>query len=323
MPVAPAPLFTFRMIPLIHAELARRGIDGAALLRQAKLPELAQRGEITAPLPRIQRFVSLASARLGDDLFGITLAQRNPAGSYGVAEFLVRSAPDLEVALQMVSKAAALVNPSLQFSYEADATEGRLHLAVAGQRDVLGCHLNEYTFSYILRQLASVIDGGLGPSRMWFAHVRTNNGNAIAEHFGCNVTFQARGCGLAVERSRLARAPRTADPALFAFLLAQARSQLGQLASNDIISQVMRVIEIRLTCGDVGAAAVATAMATTVRSLQRHLGEAGTSYREVLEHVRRRRLEELYRGGVSDAEAARELGFADAKSMRRALKLRA
>jgi hypothetical protein len=58
-------------------------------------------------------------------------------------------------------------------------------------------------------------------------------------------------------------------------------------------------------------------MATTVRSLQRHLGDAGTTYRDVLAHVRRIRRTELAHGGFGERDIARRLGFADARSMRR------
>jgi AraC-like DNA-binding protein len=155
---------------------------------------------------------------------------------------------------------------------------------------------------------------------VWFTHRRERNSDAVAKHFGCDVRFQARECGMAVGRTTLMRSARTSDPPLFAFLLEQARAQLSRIGSNDVVAQVMRVIEVRLARGDVGAGAVAQAMATTVRSMQRHLGEAGTTYREVLDHVRLRRFEELTRGGVAESDIARELGFADAKSMRRALK---
>jgi AraC-like DNA-binding protein len=155
---------------------------------------------------------------------------------------------------------------------------------------------------------------------VWFTHGRDRKADDVAAHFGCEVRFAARDCGIAIARSTLARSARTADPPLFGFLLQQARAQLSRIGSNDVVSQVMRVIEVRLARGDVGAAAVAAAMATTVRSMQRHLGDAGTTYREVLDHVRLRRLEELRRGGVAENDIARELGFADTKSMRRALK---
>jgi AraC-like DNA-binding protein len=279
------PLFTFRMIPLIAGELAQRGIDCGALLRDTGLP----------------------------------LAQRNPAGAYAVAEFLVRAAPNIEIALQMLSNAAVLVNPSLRFTFQTDAEEGRLHLSVVGQRDTIGRHLNEYTFSYILRQFASVLEGGLRPTRAWFSHVRERKTDEVAAHFGCSVKFGALDCGIALSRETLLKTARTSDPPLFAFLLQQARAQLARIGSSDIVTQVMRVIEVRLARGDVGVAAVAEAMATTVRSLQRHLGEAGTTYREVLDHVRLRRYEELRRGGVAEADIARELGFADVKSLRRAM----
>jgi AraC-like DNA-binding protein len=304
---------------MIASELAQHGIDCAALLKTAGLPLEAQRGDVTAPLPRVQHFVDLAGEKLGNDVFGLALAERNPTGTYAVAEFLVRSAPTVEIAMQVLSNAAILVNPSLRFEFETDADEGRLRLSVVGQRDTLGRHLNEYSFGYIVRQFASVLDGGVAPTRVWFAHKRERNADKVAAFFGCDVQFQARDCGMAVARSTLVRAARTSDPPLFAFLLEQARSQLSRIGSNDVVAQVMRVIEVRLARGDVGAAAVAAAMATTVRSLQRHLGDAGTTYREVLDHVRLRRLEELRRGGVAEADVARELGFADPKSMRRAL----
>lgn len=307
------------MIPLLASELAQRGIDCGAMLRDTGLPLEAQRGDVTAPLPRIQQFIELASQQLGDDLLGLTLAARNPAGAYAVAEFLVRAAPNIEIALQMLSNAAVLVNPSLRFTFQTDAGEGRLHLSVVGQRDTIGRHLNEYTFSYILRQFASVLDGGLRPTQAWFSHTRERNTEALAEHFGCAVRFGAMDCGIALARETLTRTARTSDPPLFAFLLQQARSQLARIGSSDIVTQVMRVIEVRLARGDVGVAAVAEAMATTVRSLQRHLGEAGTTYREVLDHVRLRRYEELRRGGVAEADIAKELGFADVKSLRRAM----
>jgi AraC-like DNA-binding protein len=117
----------------------------------------------------------------------------------------------------------------------------------------------------------------------------------------------------------IALVPESADPPLFSFLTAQARAQLDLLGKNDVIAQVVRAIERRLTSADLGAASIATALATTQRSLQRHLAEAGTSYRDVLAHVRQRRRAELERAGVAEAEIAARLGFANARTMRRSL----
>ncbi|MBA3455614.1 MAG: AraC family transcriptional regulator ligand-binding domain-containing protein [Deltaproteobacteria bacterium] len=316
-------LFTFRMIPVIAAELARRSIDPQALLTEAGLPADALRGEITAPLARIQSFVDLAGTAFGSETFGLDLAERIPAGAYGVAEFLVRSAATVDDALRVITDFATLVNPVLRFHFSVEADAGELHFSVAAQRDTLGCNLNEYTIAYLIKQFSTVLGAPVPLARVWFSHGRKRAADAVAQRFGTHVRFQATDCGFAVARDVLARPMPTADAALHEFLLGQARAQLGRVGPVDIVTQVARVIEVRLPAGDVGAADVATAMATTVRSLQRHLADAGTAYRDVLAHVRTRRREELRQGGVAEPEIARQLGFADARSMRRSLDERA
>ncbi|MDB4953982.1 MAG: AraC family transcriptional regulator [Myxococcales bacterium] len=311
-------LFTFRLVPLVNTMLARRGIDGAALLVAAGLPLAALGGEITAPLGRILRFIDDAAVRLETDLFGIDLAELVPSGAYGVPEFLVRSAPDVAAGLRSLSEHAALVNPISQFRYTTDRDGGHLHYAVGARRDTLGIHLNEYTILFISRQLASIL-GAPAITRAWFSHTRGKRAAAVEHRFGCPVAFGAADCGFTVSHDVLVRAPRTADPPLHAFLREQAHAQLARLGEIDIVSQVMRVVEARLPHGDLAAGAVASAMAITVRTLQRHLTNAGTSYRDVLEHIRRRRRAELRRGGIGDAAIAHQLGFSDARAMKRAL----
>jgi len=308
-------LFTFRLIPAIAGLLARRGVDAAALLTEHELPLDALRGEITAPLPRIQAFVAGAARAVDDDRFGLTLAASLPGGAYGTAEFLVRSAASVEEGLRVLCEFAALINPSGHFKYEA----GRLHYGLASQRNVLGVHLNEMTLAYIVRQMAAVTEGGLPLADVWFAHLRRTGADEVSRHFGCTARFGAPDCGFALSPATLARAPRTADPLLFGFLHSQAKAQLAHVGPVDIVSQLMRVLEARLPSGEVGAAEVARAMATTSRSLQRHLAGAGTSYREVLAHVRSRRRAELQGGGIGEPEIARRLGFSDARAMRRSL----
>lgn len=312
-------LFTFRMIPMIASTLAGRGIDAAELVREAGLPPESVRGEITAPLVRIQRFIELAAERLGAPLFGLDLAERVPTGAFGITEFVARSAPTVERGLEVLCELSALINPMLDFRLVTDEREARLHWAIPAQRDALGCHLNEYTSAYILRQFGIVLDAPLPLERAWFSHTRRAHADALAQRLACPVELGAADCGFAVTREVLGSRMRTADEPLFEFLLGQARAQLSHLGTHDVVSQVVRVLEVRLAHGDVSAAATAKAMATTLRSLQRHLAEAGTSYRDVLAHVRMRRRAELARSGLSETEIARKLGFADARSMRRSL----
>jgi len=314
------PLFTFRLIPVVAGLLARHGIDGAELLEEAGVPVSAMRGEITAPLSRVQGFISRSASRLDAPLFGLDLAAALPGGAYGVAEFLMRSAPSIADALRELGEFAALINPSGQFRFAVDPQgDGRLHYSFGTERDTLGSHLNEYTIAYIVRQLGAVLGERLPLASVWFSHARSSGAEQVAAHFGCPVRFQARDCGFALTRETLARVPRTADPLLFKFLLDQARAQLSRLGALDIVSQVVRAIESRLASGELDAASVARALALSPRTMQRHLDDAGTTFRDVLAHVRDRRRAELRAGGVAEAEIARQLGFSDARAMRRSL----
>ena len=299
--------------------LAHQGIDVVELLDEARLPLSAARGEVTAPLSRVQKFITQCSARLDAPVFGIDLALALPGGAYGVAEFLVRSAPSVEVGLGALCEFAALINPSGRFHFVASAGEGRLHYSLGTERDTLGAHLNEFMIAYIVRQVGAVLDGRMALAEVWFSHARSVGADGVAQHFGCPIRFQGRDCGFAVSRDMLATAPRTADPLLFQFLSAQARAQLGRLGTVDIVSQLVRVLEMRMASGILDAASAARALARSPRSLQRHLEEAGTTFRDVLAHIRQARGAELRGGGIAEAEIARQLGFSDVRVMRRSL----
>ncbi len=312
-------LFTFRLVPIICAELARAGVESAPLIARAGLPAESAGQDVTAPLHRIERFVDLAAARLGRDLFGLELATQVPVGAYGLSTFVARTAPTLEVGLGRLTEIAGLINPIGRFQLVREPTGARLHYAVVGRRTTLGAHLNEYTLFYIVRQLADMVGRPVPVTRTWFSHWRRTGERAVAEQFGCRGEFGAADCGFALDDAVLAYPPQTADPALHAFLLAQAQLQLERQGSSDVVAQLIRVIEMRLGRGEVGIRAVAAALASTARSVQRQLAAAGTTYRDVLHHVRSRRHGELERSGLAPSEVARQLGYRDVKAMHRAL----
>jgi hypothetical protein len=148
----PGLLFTLRLTPVIGAMLARRGIAIEPLLAKAKLPLEALAGEVTAPLARVQALMALAAQALGSDLFGIELAGAMPAGLYGIAEFLVRSAPTAGDSLALLCEFSPLINPITNMRMLVTDTEGAFHYAVGSERDILGVHLNECWISYLVRQ---------------------------------------------------------------------------------------------------------------------------------------------------------------------------
>ena len=305
------------MVPLISTRLAMRGIDPQSLLASTGLPANAMQTELTAPLSRINAFVDAAAARFGDPLFGLTLAEWVPPGAFGFPEFVMRASPTIHVALQSLCDFAALINPIGRFVFSIDDKSATLQYHVKGRPQGLGLHLNEYTLHLMIRMGHSIADG-LVIERAWLPHVRSNYCDVVATRLGCPVQLGAPTVGYAIPRSELERKPRLADESLHAFLAEQARRLMARTGSDDLVSRLVRVLEDRLPTADLGIDAVAKSMAMSGRSLQRRLEESGTSYREVLDHVRHRRCRELRSAGVVWEEIATALGFADARSLRRA-----
>jgi AraC-like DNA-binding protein len=319
--MAGSQLFSFRMVPAIAALLVKRGIDPRQLLREIGLPLDALTGAITAPVARIRELVERAAVLAGEPLLGLDLAAAVQPGAFGLAEFVGRFAPTVRDGLETFCASVPLVNPMIEWRYLAGKREHTMELSVAASRDGLGIQLNEYSVAIVLR----LIDGGLhrplGITRAWFAHPRRERAAAsqVGARLGCPVTFGDASCGFSFAAEEAERAPRMADPAVFAFHVAQARDRLASIGQDDVVAHVSRAIEMRLPRGDVQIEAIASALAVTHRTLQRRLTDAGTSFRAVLAHVRRRRRAELARERIPEDKIAELLGFASVRAMRRSL----
>lgn len=313
-----APLFTFRQLPTVKLLLEAHPTAFDEVMRAAGFSSVST-AEITAPLSKVQDLLERAAKRTGSAMFGLDLAERIPAGAYGVTEFVVKSAPTLRHALSGMVELSPLINPALDMRYVADDLGCELHFSYGAERDALGEILNEYTVAYIARQFIGVLGRPLPVSRMWFAHGRKAGHEELARRLECNVRFQAADCGFAVASNIIDEAIVSGNEALFAFLLAQGRTQLANIGKADVITQATRAIEARISDAQLNAALVASALQISQRTLQRQLGEAGTTYRNLVSMIRQRRREELARSGLDDAEIAMRLGFANAKTMRRSL----
>lgn len=315
---AKPPLYSFRMVPIISAQLSMRGINAVDLLTAAKLPHSAVAGEITAPLPRIRDFVDRAANAVKDPLFGLHLAEAVPPGAFGFAEFVMRTAPTVQVAIETLTSFAALINPIGQFTLSIERGIGNIEYNVAGPRDGVGQHLNEYTIWLVARSLSRVVEGGLQLHRAWFSHRRTEARADVATLLGCPVEYGMGSSGFAITVEQLQRVPRSHDAALHTFLVAQSQAQLANTARIDVVADVQRMIEARLPSTKISADDIARALGLSSRSMQRRLLDAGTSYGEVLDHVRHRRHGSLARSG-REFDAAHELGFSNQRSVRRCI----
>ena len=312
------PLFQFRLTPTLMRLLALSPAEARALVRRAGLPESAVHGPCTAPLSCVRALLELAAARAGEGV-GVQLAEAVPEGTYDTAELLVRTAPSVAEGLEALVRAGALINPVGRFELRAPGDRLELHYDVPGCRDALGPHMNEYTLVYILRALGRVVRGPLAPVEAWLPHRARRERPDVAIALGCPVRFGAATLGFALTATAAARSLASADAVVFRYLERQAEARLAQLGARTATATVAEAIESAVGLADADLARVARHLNTTARTLQRRLGDEGTSFRDVLDQVRQRHAERLMVAGLPSARVADVLGFSDTRALRRAL----
>ena len=112
------------------------------------------------------------------------------------------------------------------------------------------------------------------------------------------------------------------DPALFDLLDRHARGLAGRApGEGEIAARVRASVAAELPGREPSVAAVARRLATSARTLQRRLGEEGTSFARLVDEVRRERAETFLRAGdVSIAEVSWLVGFSEQSAFTRAFR---
>ncbi len=314
----PSPLFSFRLVPIIATMVSESQQDALALVRRAGLPDASLQGEVLAPVDRIERLVDLAAECTARPLFGLDLVDHVPAGTYGYTELLARTAPTLGDGLRLLAVYASLVNPIGRFELSVHGDLARLDYTVLGRRKGLGAHLNEYSLAFVMRGARALVEGELHVIHAWFPHTRPVPAPVTAR-LGCPVRFGQSTAGFGFSASELTRPLRHADPVVHRFLLTQARALLGQQAAPDAVALATLAIERRMGRDSFAIDRIAHDLGLTPRTLQRRLVDAGTAFREVVQSARLRRADRLLAAGVELPTMARQLGYDDVRSLRRAL----
>jgi AraC-like DNA-binding protein len=127
------------------------------------------------------------------------------------------------------------------------------------------------------------------------------------DFFRGTILFEADGAGLTFRASELNLPIPDADLCLLKYLEDYAQGLLEAHPIQDsLVSQIWRILMVRLPAGDPGIEGVAESLGLTVRTVQRRLKEQGTSYRELLDLFRQKTAQKLL---ANPRVAIKEIGF--------------
>lgn len=318
----PAPArFRTHLVPDVLAYLRERGGDGAAALRRAGLPaDAGERPHLDLSLSDLGRFLEGAAQEAGDGALGLHVGQRLGRRTWDVLQLACRSSPTLGEALLRIPRLLPLFNDAVEIDVETGA-EWRVSHRIAGHPEGMSRHGNELWLATLLCRAREDTGAALRPTRCWFGHGAPAELGPLRALVGeARLDFGAGSTGLALPAEDMARPLRGADPVLVAVLdRLSAEALRGQGLRRGTAAQVYRQIRQGLDGAVPEVGPIARRLGLSARSLQRRLDEEGTSYRELVDQVRRD-LARLYLAqGASRDDVALRLGYAETASLTRAL----
>jgi AraC-like DNA-binding protein len=307
-------------VRIILGGAKRLGID----LCDVEPPELCEK--IKDPDGRIDRevanriWVELAR-RSGDADIGLHLAEQIEPGAFAVMDYAARSAADLRQAILRFVRYCRLIHDGARVYLTEEGPEARLGFTLAGGTTPLR-EGAEFMVASWLSSARQMTQQHVIPRSVRFQHPRPERCAEHTRFFGCEVLFGEETSEVVLDSALLTLPVKSADATLGILIDRYAEEMLGRLpAAGDIVERVRKVITEVLRDGEPSIESLAPRLGLSVRSLQRRLREAGTTYKQVLDQVRHDlALRYLGAGEMSIGEVAYLLGFSEASAFHRAFK---
>src|SRR5262245_44486699 len=259
----------------------------------------------------------------GRETLGIDIAQALPLTLAGLWGFLLRSSSTFGDMLQRAERYMRVINRYQEFVLE----DRRAHVAMVcdhqdpspfGNRNQIVCALLGHWITWG-RQLTHQ---PIAPEVARFRWPGPRDSAPFERFFGSRVEFGVKEDALLLSREMLLYPLPEEAPELAAQFEAYTAALIRRMTpQTSVAEQVREAIAEGLLAGTVSETAVAARLALTVRTLHRHLVEAGTSFRNIRDDLLRQRAKELLsERRVPIAEVSYLLGYSEPSSFHRAFR---
>lgn len=304
----------------IAQALRAEGLDVDALLHDAGLDGgVLDRPDGRVPTERVNRLWQLAVVRSGRPMVGLASAFVPQPALFDVVGYAMLSAPDLRGVLERIVRYIRIVSDAAMVTVAGNPDLCRLSLALPG--DAADVPWQRYAFDLLafLTFLRWIMMRELRPLVLELTVGPESGAQVLAEAHQCPIRLGAATNGLAFSPDDLALKLPTAHAGLSGVHERIAEEQLARLDRYDTTNRVRATIAARIADGEPTRAMVARTVGMSERTLQRRLEAEGTSFRQVLDTLRKE-LAETYmeQHDLSLAEVAYLLGFTDQGSFFRA-----
>lgn len=302
------------VVARIVDEGVRRGVDAKALAAIVG-PRERLVADARVSMEATYRCFELCLATTRDPGFPIHVARSVALEDYSVLGFACMTSPTAAVVFERMARYGHLISDSGRWVSKVDGASVKLSWLRAGKRTLGHRAANECAVAEIAGGLRTGFGAEATPSCVYFRHAAPPDVRAHRAHFGARVVWGAARDGLDLPLSITSARPKIEDAGMSRYFADVLERRARAHAS--CVDRVRGALAVALSSGPPPAADIARELGMSERSLRRALASEGTSYRAVLDALRREAAEELL-DSRSATETAFLLGFSETSALSRA-----
>jgi AraC-like DNA-binding protein len=316
----PGTISNVQLQPLIPV-LRKLGYDPARIFGQLglSLEQLADsNGRVAAGIEF--DVWDAVEAATGDPCIGLRVADEVEAGALGAYEYMLRNCATLRAAIQAANRYERVVDDLTRVALIEDDGVAHLRLWRVGDYPHPG-HGVECLF-WVLSRLVGVAMPGAKAIEVRFAHRMTGTLEERTRRFECPVKFDQPYSEVLFPSALLDQRNTLADPRLGQVLEEQVSRMLASLPTEDpLIHRARVMLAALLAAGNASLETLAEELHLSARTLRRRLEAQGTSYKLLLDDLRKQlACHYVAQTDQSLEQIAQRLGFTEPSTFYRAFK---
>ncbi len=315
---------TIQARSLIRAlsSVERFGASAEEALARSGLPfPFSEHPDARIPFLNFAAFYTAAADLTGRDDFGLQVGADTHLSAFDVLGYAALSCGNVREALLTLRKYFPVLEDggSVDLVEEGDTAtvQYRVRTDAGDTRQVV-----ELGLAVILRWLQSILGEHWFPAQVRFAHEAPPDSAAHRRLFNSEVVFAHATNGIVFPVVCLDKVLGTADATLRDIMGRQLDEILHTLPKGGRWQyRARQAVSEGMRRGHSSVSATARSLAVSSRTLQRHLAEEGTTFRQVLDEVRQELARSsLERQDMSTTNLALMLGYSDISAFYRAFK---
>jgi AraC-like DNA-binding protein len=298
-------------------DLKQAGFSPDSLLREAGL-QIYQinRDDGWLPYSAHAQFLEIAARELDDPYYGLNLARKFDPRDLGALAYVGLSSRTLQDALLNLERYMTVQTEAWSFDLVLEARSASLQLTPSEESFYDFQQASEAFAGGIIYGYQFFLSQPLAPIVVRFVHsLKSSKDQARYEELlGCPVEFNRNQSQIVLDRKSLALSISTADDRLLQILKSYCEEVLQQHKPipTDVIGRVRQTIVDLLPSGRAKAETVANELGMTKRTMHRRLADAGTSFTQIHNRLRRDLAEKYVKDETLNLQKiAFLLGYAD------------